>query len=59
MNKRKIKGYIVIAMDDEMKLNDMIIAWSNDGYELYGNPFLNKDKDLIEVCQAMVKYDNG
>ena len=58
MNRhRKILGYIVLASNDRVRLEKWIIEWSEEGYELYGNPFTTGEGGYLELCQPMVKYE--
>lgn len=58
---KKIADYIVVASNDKKKLSQLISEWSLAGYCLYFGPFTNKENENQgqEICQAMVKYDDG
>lgn len=60
-NMKTIKDYIIVSSEDEDLFYTQIVPLSEDGYELYGNPFINKyveeKREIIQFCQAMVKYN--
>lgn len=54
---KKITDYRVICSNDIHRLSKLISEWSAEGYEIYGDPFINHAKGEYsqEVCQAMIK----
>jgi hypothetical protein len=58
--KRILVGYIMVCSNDDKQLCQFVMEWSEEGYELYGSPFVNDEGKGLgqEICQAMVKYDD-
>ena len=57
--KKTLIAYIVVCSSHRDRLSEFIKEWSEDGYELWGTPFVNNEGrgEGLEICQAMVKYE--
>ncbi len=58
MNNRKIKIYRLLNSDNEYLLGGQVETFSEEGYELYGNPFGLLGNTGLRYFQAMVRYED-
>lgn len=54
---RKILEYFTVVDADTKGLDKQVDSFVEQGYEPYGSPYIIPG-DKIQVCQAIVRYEN-